>query len=104
MPDGTSRFTCKGKELAHFMGCSTFSQYTVLAEISVAKITPDAPLEKVCLLGCGVPTGFGAAMNTAKVEEGSTCAIFGLGCVGLAAIDGCRAAGVDVCVYRELCC
>uniref|UniRef100_A0A2P2HX33 S-(hydroxymethyl)glutathione dehydrogenase n=1 Tax=Hirondellea gigas TaxID=1518452 RepID=A0A2P2HX33_9CRUS len=102
MPDGTSRFTCKGKTLFHFMGCSTFSQYTVAAEISVAKISKNAPLDKVCLLGCGISTGYGAAINTAKVEEGSTCAIWGLGAVGLAVAMGCRAQkagriiGVDI--------
>ncbi|XP_045617950.1 alcohol dehydrogenase class-3 [Procambarus clarkii] len=93
MPDGTTRFTCKGKEIYHFMGCSAFSQYTVVAEISVAKVSELAPIEKVCLLGCGVSTGYGAALNTAKVEAGSTCAIFGLGAVGLAAAMGCRTQG-----------
>ncbi|XP_038061819.1 alcohol dehydrogenase class-3-like [Patiria miniata] len=93
MPDGTSRFTCKGKEVAHFMGTSTFSEYTVLPEISVAKVNEKAPLDKVCLLGCGISTGYGAALNTAKVEPGSTCAVWGLGCVGLAVIMGCKAAG-----------
>jgi S-(hydroxymethyl)glutathione dehydrogenase/alcohol dehydrogenase len=88
MPDGTSRFTCKGQTVYHFMGCSTFSEYTVVAEISVAKINPSAPLDKVCLLGCGITTGYGAAINTAKVEEGSTVAIFGLGAVGLGVIQG----------------
>lgn len=88
MPDGTSRFTCKGKQIFHFMGTSTFSEYTVLPEISLAKINPAAPLDKVCLLGCGITTGYGAALNTAKVEEGSTVAVFGLGAVGLAVIQG----------------
>lgn len=68
MPDGTSRFTCKGKSVFHFMGTSTFSEYTVVADISVAKIDPSAPLDKVCLLGCGISTGYGAAVNTAKVR------------------------------------
>lgn len=95
MPDGTTRFTCKGKNLFHFMGCSTFSQYTVVAEISVSKINPVAALEKVCLLGCGISTGYGAALNTAKVEPGSTCAIWGLGAVGLAVIMGCKEAGAS---------
>ncbi|KAH0568086.1 alcohol dehydrogenase class-3 [Cotesia glomerata] len=95
MPDGTSRFTCKGKTLAHFMGCSTFSEYTVVADISLVKVDPAAPLEKVCLLGCGVPTGYGAALNTAKVESGSTCAIWGLGAVGLATAFGCKTAGAS---------
>ncbi|MDX5329045.1 MAG: S-(hydroxymethyl)glutathione dehydrogenase/class III alcohol dehydrogenase [Marinobacter sp.] len=88
MPDGTSRFSYKGQPLYHYMGCSTFSEYTVLPEISLAKIPKEAPLEKVCLLGCGVTTGIGAVMNTAKVEEGATVAIFGLGGIGLAAIIG----------------
>lgn len=93
MPDGTRRFRCKGKELYHFMGCSTFSEYTVVLEISLCKINENAPLDKVCLLGCGVTTGYGAALNTAKVEAGSNCAIFGLGAVGLAVALGCKVAG-----------
>ncbi|XP_076443014.1 alcohol dehydrogenase class-3-like [Babylonia areolata] len=93
MPDGTKRFRCNGKELFHFMGTSTFSEYTVCAEISVAKISPEAKLERVCLLGCGISTGYGAALNTAKVEKGSTCGVWGLGAVGLAVIMGCKAAG-----------
>jgi len=92
MPDGTSRFTCKGQTILHYMGCSTFSQYTVLPEISIAKINPTAPLEKVCLLGCGITTGYGAVVNTAKAEPGSTVAVFGLGGVGLGAIQGAVAA------------
>ncbi|XP_012496523.1 PREDICTED: alcohol dehydrogenase class-3-like [Propithecus coquereli] len=95
MPDGTSRFTCKGKTILHYMGTSTFSEYTVVADISVAKIDPSAPLDKVCLLGCGISTGYGAAVNTAKVTPGSTCAVFGLGGVGLAAIMGCQVAGAS---------
>ena len=88
MPDGTSRFSYQGKPIYHYMGCSTFSEYTVLPEVSLAKIPKEAPLEKVCLLGCGVTTGIGAVLNTAKVEEGATVAIFGLGGIGLAAIIG----------------
>ena len=88
MPDGTSRFSKDGKTIFHYMGTSTFSEYTVLPEISVAKISKDAPLEKVCLLGCGVTTGIGAVMNTAKVEPGATVAIFGLGGIGLSAVIG----------------
>ncbi|XP_035739883.1 alcohol dehydrogenase class-3-like [Vespa mandarinia] len=95
MPDNTSRFTCKGQSIAHFMGCSTFSEYTVVSDISLAKIDSNAPLEKVCLLGCGIPTGYGAVLNTAKIEPGSTCAIWGLGTVGLAAIFGCKTAGAS---------
>jgi len=88
MPDGTSRFSQKGKIIHHFMGTSTFSEYTVLPEIAVAKINKNAPLDKVCLLGCGISTGIGAVLNTAKVEPGSTVAIFGLGGVGLSAVQG----------------
>ncbi|KAJ3666217.1 hypothetical protein Zmor_001670 [Zophobas morio] len=95
MPDGTSRFTCNGKPVYHFMGCSTFSEYTVVADISVTKVNPKAPLDKICLLGCGVPTGYGAALNTAKVEKGSTCAVWGLGAVGLAVGIGCKVAGAS---------
>ena len=88
MPDGTSRFSADGKTVYHYMGTSTFSEYTVLPEIAVAKIGKDAPLEKVCLLGCGITTGIGAVLNTAKVEPGATVAVFGLGGVGLSAIQG----------------
>jgi S-(hydroxymethyl)glutathione dehydrogenase/alcohol dehydrogenase len=88
MPDGTSRFSKNGKTIFHYMGTSTFSEYTVLPEIAVAKIGKDAPLEKVCLLGCGITTGIGAVLNTAKVEPGATVAVFGLGGVGLSAIQG----------------
>jgi S-(hydroxymethyl)glutathione dehydrogenase/alcohol dehydrogenase len=88
MPDGTSRFSKAGKSIYHYMGTSTFSEYTVLPEISVAKISKAAPLEKVCLLGCGITTGIGAVLNTAKVEPGATVAVFGLGGVGLSVIQG----------------
>ena len=88
MPDGTSRFSYKGKTLFHYMGTSTFSEYSVLPEISLAKINSAAPLEKVCLLGCGITTGIGAVLNTAKVEAGATVAVFGMGGVGLGAIQG----------------
>ena len=88
MPDGTSRFSSNGKQILHFMGTSTFSEYTVLPEIAVAKISKEAPLEKVCLLGCGVTTGIGAVLHTAKVEAGATVAVFGLGGVGLSVIQG----------------
>ena len=88
MPDGTSRFSQNGKQIYHYMGTSTFSEYTVLPEISVAKVSDKAPLEKICLLGCGITTGIGAVLNTAKVEAGATVAIFGLGGVGLSAIQG----------------
>jgi S-(hydroxymethyl)glutathione dehydrogenase/alcohol dehydrogenase len=88
MPDGTSRFSIKGKPILHYMGTSTFSEYTVLPEIAVAKIDPAAPLEKVCLLGCGITTGIGAVLNTAKVTPGSTVAVFGLGGIGLSVVQG----------------
>ncbi len=88
MPDGTSRFSLDGKPIHHYMGTSTFSEYTVLPEIAVAKIRKEAPLEKVCLLGCGITTGIGAVLNTAKVEPGASVAVFGLGGVGLSAIQG----------------
>jgi S-(hydroxymethyl)glutathione dehydrogenase/alcohol dehydrogenase len=88
MPDGTSRFSIKGKPILHYMGTSTFSEHTVLPEISVAKINPTAPLEKVCLLGCGITTGIGAVLNTAKVTPGSTVAVFGLGGIGLSVVQG----------------
>jgi S-(hydroxymethyl)glutathione dehydrogenase/alcohol dehydrogenase len=88
MPDGTSRFSLNGKPILHFMGTSTFSEYTVLPEIAVAKVNKAAPLDKVCLLGCGITTGIGAVLNTAKVEPGSTVAVFGLGGVGLSVIQG----------------
>ncbi len=88
MPDGTSRFSIGGQTIFHYMGTSTFSEYTVLPEIAVAKINPAAPLDKVCLLGCGITTGIGAVLNTAKVEPGSTVAVFGLGGIGLSVIQG----------------
>jgi S-(hydroxymethyl)glutathione dehydrogenase / alcohol dehydrogenase len=88
MPDGTSRFKCKGKDLLHFMGTSTFSQYTVVADISVVAITDKAPMDRTCLLGCGITTGYGAAVVTANVEKGSNVAVFGAGCVGLSVIQG----------------
>ncbi len=95
MPDGTTRFSYEGKPIYHYMGTSTFSEYTVLPEISLAKIPKEAPLEKVCLLGCGVTTGIGAVLNTAKVEKGATVAVFGLGGIGLAVIIGARMAGAS---------
>jgi len=88
MPDGTSRFSYQGKPLLHYMGTSTFSEYTVLPEIAVAKINPAAPLDKVCLLGCGITTGIGAVLNTAKVKPGDTVAVFGLGGIGLSCVQG----------------
>ena len=102
MPDGTSRFSYNGETVYHYMGTSTFSEYTVVPEISLAKIDPEAPSEKVCLLGCGVTTGIGAVHNTAKVQAGDTVAVFGLGGIGLAVIVGAKQAnagriiGVDI--------
>ncbi len=95
MPDGTSRLSYKGKLIHHFMGTSTFAEYTVVPEIALAKIRPDAPLDKVCLFGCAVTTGIGAVLHTAKVEPGSTIAVFGLGGVGLSVIQGASIAGAD---------
>ena len=88
MPDGSTRFTCNGKDVFHYMGTSTFSEYSVVADVSLAKISKDAPLDKVCLLGCGVTTGIGAVTKTAKVEPGSTIAVFGLGGIGLSVVQG----------------
>ena len=94
MPDGTSRFSLEdGTEIFHFMGCSTFSEYSVLAEISCAKISPAMPLYKASLFGCGVSTGLGAVLNTTKVTPGSSVAVFGLGAVGLAVIQGAKMVG-----------
>jgi len=93
MPDSTSRFSLDGKPLFHYMGTSTFSEYTVLPEVSLAKVSKEAPLDKICLLGCGVTTGIGAVINTAKVEAGATVAIFGLGAIGLACIQGAHMVG-----------
>lgn len=88
MPDGTSRFKARGKDILHFMGTSTFSQYTVVADISVVAVTPKISTDRSCLLGCGITTGYGAAVVTAKVEEGSNVAVFGAGCVGLSVVQG----------------
>lgn len=95
MPDGTTRFSYNGQPIYHYMGTSTFSEYTVVPEISLAKIDPEAPSEKVCLLGCGVTTGIGAVHNTAKVQKGDTVAVFGLGGIGLAVIQGAVQAGAS---------
>ncbi|XP_034969815.1 alcohol dehydrogenase 1 isoform X1 [Zootoca vivipara] len=95
MPDKTSRFTCRGKQIHHFLWTSTFSEYTVMPEVSTVRIHNDAPLNKVCLFACGFSTGYGAAVNCAKVEPGSTCAIFGLGGVGLSVVMGCKIAGAS---------
>jgi S-(hydroxymethyl)glutathione dehydrogenase/alcohol dehydrogenase len=95
MPDGTSRFSLRGRPVFHYMGTSTFSSHTVLPEIAVAKIRKDAPFEKVCYIGCGVTTGIGAVVNTAKVEAGARCVVFGLGGIGLNVIQGLRMVGAD---------
>src|SRR5438128_4305968 len=100
LPDGTTRLSRDGEPIRHFMGTSTFAEYTVMPEIALAKITPDAPLDGACLFACGLSTGLGAAMNTAKVQPGSTCVVFGAGMVGLGAVAGCRLQGAEriVCV------
>jgi S-(hydroxymethyl)glutathione dehydrogenase / alcohol dehydrogenase len=102
MPDGTSRFSHKGKPIHHYMGCSTFSNYTVLPEIALAKVRSDAPFDKICYIGCGVTTGVGAVINTAKVEVGSTAIVFGLGGIGLNVIQGLRLAGARQIVGVDL--
>jgi len=102
MPDGTSRFSLNGKPILHYMGCSTFSNYTVLPEISVAKIRDDAPMDKVCYIGCGVTTGIGAVLFEANVEEGSNVVVFGLGGIGLNVIQGARLAGANKIIGIDL--
>ena len=102
MPDGTSRFSYKGRMIHHYMGCSTFSNYTVLPEIALARIRDDAPFDKVCYVGCGVTTGVGAVINTAKVEPGSNCIVFGLGGIGLNVIQGLRMVGAGMIVGVDL--
>jgi S-(hydroxymethyl)glutathione dehydrogenase/alcohol dehydrogenase len=100
LPDGTTRLERDGEPIRHFMGTSTFAEYTVMPEIALAKIDPEAPFDHACLFACGLSTGLGAAMNTAKVEPGSTCVVFGAGMVGLGAVAGCRLQGAEriVCV------
>jgi len=102
MPDGTSRFSIGGKMVHHYMGCSTFSNHTVLPEIALAKIREDAPFDKVCYIGCGVTTGIGAVINTAKVEPGANVVVFGLGGIGLNVVQGARMAGADMIVGVDL--
>jgi S-(hydroxymethyl)glutathione dehydrogenase/alcohol dehydrogenase len=102
MPDGTSRFSYKGQKVLHYMGCSTFSNYTVLPEIALAKIREDAPFDKVCYIGCGVTTGIGAVINTAKVEPGANVVVFGLGGIGLNVIQGARMAGANMIVGVDI--
>ncbi|HET9404313.1 MAG TPA: S-(hydroxymethyl)glutathione dehydrogenase/class III alcohol dehydrogenase [Burkholderiales bacterium] len=102
MPDGSSRFSLGGKKLHHYMGTSTFSNYTVVPEIALAKIREDAPFDKVCYIGCGVTTGIGAVINTAKVEPGANVVVFGLGGIGLNVIQGARLAGADMIVGVDI--
>src|SRR3984893_15212348 len=102
MPDGTSRFSLGGKPIHHYMGTSTFANYTVLSEIAVAKIRDDAPFDKVCYIGCGVTTGIGAVINTAKVEPGANVVVFGLGGIGLNVIQGARLAGANKIIGIDL--
>ena len=98
MPDGTSRFSKNGKPILHYMGCSTFANYTVLPEIALAKVREDAPFDKICYIGCGVTTGVGAVIFTAKVEPGANVVVFGLGGIGLNVVQGARIAGADMIV------
>ncbi|WP_298225470.1 S-(hydroxymethyl)glutathione dehydrogenase/class III alcohol dehydrogenase [Acidocella sp.] len=102
MPDGTSRFSCDSEVVMHYMGCSTFSNFTVLPEIALAKVREDAPFEKICYIGCGVTTGVGAVFNTAKVKPGDNVVVFGLGGIGLNVIQGARIAGADKIVGVDL--
>ncbi len=102
MPDGTSRFSKNGKPIYHYMGCSTFANYTVMPEIAVAKVREDAPFDKICYIGCGVTTGIGAVIFTAKVEPGANVVVFGLGGIGLNVIQGARIAGADMIVGVDI--
>ncbi len=102
MPDGTSRFSQNGQPIMHYMGCSTFANYTVLPEIAVAKIRPDAPFDKVCYIGCGVTTGIGAVINTAKVQPGDNVVVFGLGGIGLNVIQGARMVGANMIIGVDI--
>jgi S-(hydroxymethyl)glutathione dehydrogenase/alcohol dehydrogenase len=102
MPDGSSRFSLGGEPLLHYMGCSTFSNYTVLPEIALAKVREDAPFDKICYIGCGVTTGIGAVLYTAKVEPGANVVVFGLGGIGLNVVQGARIAGADMIVGVDL--
>ncbi len=102
MPDGTSRFSHKGRPVLHYMGCSTFANYTVLPEIALAKVRPDAPFDKICCIGCGVTTGIGAVLFTAKVEPGANVVVFGLGGIGLNVIQGAKLVGADMIVGVDI--
>src|SRR5688500_13075154 len=102
MPDGSSRFSLDGEPVLHYMGTSTFSNYTVLPEIAVAKVREDAPFDKICYIGCGVTTGIGAVINTAKVEAGAKAIVFGIGGIGLNVIQGLRLAGADMIIGVDI--
>jgi S-(hydroxymethyl)glutathione dehydrogenase/alcohol dehydrogenase len=102
MPDGTSRFSCEGEAVMHYMGCSTFANFTVLPEIALAKVREDAPFDKICYIGCGVTTGIGAVINTAKVQVGDNVVVFGLGGIGLNVIQGARLAGANMIIGVDL--
>jgi S-(hydroxymethyl)glutathione dehydrogenase/alcohol dehydrogenase len=102
LPDGTTRLSREGEPIRHFMGTSTFAEYTVMPEIALAKIDPEAPLDRACLFACGLSTGLGAAMNSARVEAGATCVVFGAGMVGLGAVVGCRLQGAERVVAVDL--
>jgi S-(hydroxymethyl)glutathione dehydrogenase/alcohol dehydrogenase len=102
LPDGSTRLSRDGEPIRHFMGTSTFAEYTVMPEIALAKVSPEAPLDRACLFACGLSTGLGAAMFTAQVEQGSTCVVFGAGMVGLGAVAGCRLQGADQIVCVDL--
>src|SRR5437763_1133336 len=102
MPDGSSRFSIGKDKIFHYMGCSTFSNFTVLPEIAVAKVNPDAPFDKICYIGCGVTTGIGAVINTARVEQGATAVVFGLGGIGLNVLQGLRLAGAEMIIGVDI--
>ncbi|OYV40824.1 MAG: S-(hydroxymethyl)glutathione dehydrogenase/class III alcohol dehydrogenase [Acidocella sp. 20-61-6] len=102
MPDGTSRFSCEGEPVMHYMGCSTFANFTVLPEIALAKVRKDAPFDKICYIGCGVTTGIGAVINTAKVQVGDNVVVFGLGGIGLNVIQGARMAGANMIIGVDI--
>jgi S-(hydroxymethyl)glutathione dehydrogenase/alcohol dehydrogenase len=102
MPDGSSRFSCDGEPVMHYMGCSTFANYTVLPEIALAKVREDAPFDKICYIGCGVTTGIGAVINTAKVQVGDNVVVFGLGGIGLNVVQGARLAGANMIIGVDL--
>jgi S-(hydroxymethyl)glutathione dehydrogenase / alcohol dehydrogenase len=102
LPDGTTRLSVEGEPVRHFMGTSTFAEYTVMPEIALARINPEAPLDHACVFACGLSTGLGAAINTAKVQQGSTCVVFGAGLVGLGAVAGCRLQGADRIIAVDL--